>query len=285
MTNGHQRIVTLMTFLAVMACGAVGTSTLWAQTAFWVQTDANASQYGSITNPGINLSVGQTTPLYIWFDGDASSYGFDGVSLDVRLYSSDGGQVQANVVLDNPSGQWTGITGGGTRSDSGGYGVDDCNAFDLTNSNTLSGGHQRFATLYLTGVSGGNVDLYLCVGGMLITDGGNNGVLWFGFNNGTTTPEELNISGGVSGLCSSVPEVKITVPSSVGDFNGDGDVDLEDFGRFQACMSGSNVPQTDPACEQAKIDDDNDVDVYDYDIFKDCISGANIPVDPNCGAN
>ena len=42
--------------------------------------------------------------------------------------------------------------------------------------------------------------------------------------------------------------VSIVPPPPIpGDFDGDRDVDLEDFGRFQACLSGHLVPQNDPS--------------------------------------
>ena len=66
------------------------------------------------------------------------------------------------------------------------------------------------------------------------------------------------------------------------DFDGDNDVDQEDFGRFQRCLSGSGVPENDPACDRARLDGDTDVDDDDLDILHGCLSGPNVPVDPNC---
>jgi hypothetical protein len=67
-----------------------------------------------------------------------------------------------------------------------------------------------------------------------------------------------------------------------GDFDRDGDVDLKDFGRFQACLSGHLVPQNDPACAWAKLAGHNYVDQADMTRFRRCLSGAGIPADPNC---
>lgn len=58
------------------------------------------------------------------------------------------------------------------------------------------------------------------------------------------------------------------------DFDGDGDVDLEDFGYFQACLSGPGVPYT-PGCQNADLDGDGEVDNHDFMIFKSYFSGAN----------
>lgn len=75
------------------------------------------------------------------------------------------------------------------------------------------------------------------------------------------------------------PGSTVLVP---GDFDSDGDVDVEDFGRFQTCVSGPEVAQTDPACDGARLDSDSDVDQQDFGLFQRCFSGANIPGDPNC---
>ncbi len=66
------------------------------------------------------------------------------------------------------------------------------------------------------------------------------------------------------------------------DFDRDGDVDQSDFGRFQACLTGPGVPQTDPDCRDANLDGDSDVDQDDFGIFEGCMSGANMPADPDC---
>ncbi len=69
-----------------------------------------------------------------------------------------------------------------------------------------------------------------------------------------------------------------------GDFNGDIDVDQEDFGRFQACYTGHTIPQNDPACAKAKLDADSDVDEDDVQIFLGCMTLPNGVGDPNCAS-
>ena len=66
------------------------------------------------------------------------------------------------------------------------------------------------------------------------------------------------------------------------DFDGDGDVDLDDFGYLQKCYSGQAVPQTDPACRAAKLDGDGDVDGDDFLIFEGCMSGKGVLASPAC---
>lgn len=72
------------------------------------------------------------------------------------------------------------------------------------------------------------------------------------------------------------------VPYGPADFDRDGDVDQEDFGRFQACYSGSAVPQIDASCSPARLDGDEDVDLNDFAVFQGCMSGAQVPANPNC---
>ena len=69
------------------------------------------------------------------------------------------------------------------------------------------------------------------------------------------------------------------------DFDGDGDVDLEDFGAFQACLTGGLDPEGlfNPAiCVCMDFDGDQDVDGPDMGIFIRCLSAPGIPASPTC---
>ncbi|MHC4797392.1 MAG: PKD domain-containing protein [Planctomycetota bacterium] len=80
--------------------------------------------------------------------------------------------------------------------------------------------------------------------------------------------------------------VNISVVHPLGDFNGDEDVDQEDFGHLQECLTGLGNPQNDPNCQDAKLDIDEDVDLDDFNLFQACMSGANVPqTDPGCIPN
>ena len=65
-----------------------------------------------------------------------------------------------------------------------------------------------------------------------------------------------------------------------GDFDGDGDVDPDDFGAFADCMAGPETPP-DPmitgcadACLDAfDVDDDEDVDLDDFAAFQETFTG------------
>lgn len=65
------------------------------------------------------------------------------------------------------------------------------------------------------------------------------------------------------------------------DFNDDGDVDQEDFGRLQACIGPMGVPAG-PACQLQRLDLDGDVDFDDVGLFLACMSGSGLPAGEAC---
>jgi len=65
------------------------------------------------------------------------------------------------------------------------------------------------------------------------------------------------------------------------DFDGDYDVDQEDFGHLQACLGAPGVPPSDPNCQDANLDGDDDVDQNDCRIFQAYMSGANVAASPD----
>lgn len=66
----------------------------------------------------------------------------------------------------------------------------------------------------------------------------------------------------------------------MGDYDDDADVDQEDFGRFQICISGIAIPQLDAACERARLEPvgapDLDVDESDLAVFISCMGGPGV---------
>jgi len=68
-----------------------------------------------------------------------------------------------------------------------------------------------------------------------------------------------------------------------GDYDFDGDVDLEDFGRLQTCLNAPGIYSEDPACFQVDLDHDADVDEFDLRIFQQCFGGPNIEPPDDCG--
>jgi hypothetical protein len=72
-------------------------------------------------------------------------------------------------------------------------------------------------------------------------------------------------------------------PDVEADLDRDTDVDLDDFGLFQVCITGPELGPYGPGCEESDFDDDGDVDQSDFGLFQRCISGAGTPADPTCG--
>jgi PKD repeat protein len=66
------------------------------------------------------------------------------------------------------------------------------------------------------------------------------------------------------------------------DFDGDGDVDLTDYGHLQVCYTGPLAGPPEPGCEDADFNGDNSVDQNDFGVFQACMSGPNIPADLTC---
>lgn len=75
--------------------------------------------------------------------------------------------------------------------------------------------------------------------------------------------------------------LNVLPPEACGDFDRDSDVDADDFGVFQACQSGVQVP-AEGECEEADVDGDGDVDQADFGIFQRCLSGPDTPMQPEC---
>ena len=82
--------------------------------------------------------------------------------------------------------------------------------------------------------------------------------------------------------CGSIQSNQAWLKVVSADFDDDNDVDLEDFGHLQACLTGRAVPQTDPGCWDARLDADEDIDGDDVALFRACLSGAALPMDPAC---
>ncbi len=73
------------------------------------------------------------------------------------------------------------------------------------------------------------------------------------------------------------PQLVVLFENKGADFDGDGDVDLADFGVFQGCFNGPNRPAAAANCGGADFDGDNDVDLADFGFFQGCFNGPNRP--------
>jgi hypothetical protein len=70
------------------------------------------------------------------------------------------------------------------------------------------------------------------------------------------------------------------------DLDGDEDVDQEDFGLFQACITGLgslSAGSDQQACFCADASGDNVVDQADYDVFQACATGPAVRWSPRPG--
>lgn len=61
--------------------------------------------------------------------------------------------------------------------------------------------------------------------------------------------------------------LQVSVPLTPGDFDQDGDVDLDDFDVFVACFTCCDG-RIDPGCELGDFDDDGDIDCTDWGLFR-----------------
>ncbi|MBI4580786.1 MAG: hypothetical protein HY718_13850 [Planctomycetes bacterium] len=89
--------------------------------------------------------------------------------------------------------------------------------------------------------------------------------------------DEVNVFGTTIG-----PVWSFTTRLLPGDADDDGDVDQEDFGRFQQCLSPPGALPIEPQCAFANLNGDELVDQADLAAFVACFSGADVPADPGC---
>ena len=70
----------------------------------------------------------------------------------------------------------------------------------------------------------------------------------------------------------------------VGDLDGDGNVDLDDFNVFAACFTGPDGRLA-PGCEWCDFDDDGDIDCFDWQEFRRVWPGPEDPPEfPPCNS-
>jgi len=122
---------------------------------------------------------------------------------------------------------------------------------DLTDDDRISGATS--STLQITNVDVADAGLYRCV----VTA-----------ECGSSTSNEAVLSFGP--------------PHADVDFDGDGDVDLEDFGVFQTCLTEPGEPIGGAPCDLADLNSDGIVDGYDLPLMKDCLSGPGCAAAPHC---
>jgi N-acetylmuramoyl-L-alanine amidase len=94
------------------------------------------------------------------------------------------------------------------------------------------------------------------------------------------------VTGGCGALTSGSATLTVQPPPAVpGDMDGDRDVDMEDFGQLQVCLTGPDEPQSDVACAKALLDSDDDVDDADVGLYIKCATAPGVQGNPNCRDN
>jgi hypothetical protein len=93
---------------------------------------------------------------------------------------------------------------------------------------------------------------------------------------GGTYQGDFTECGSGNGICD------FSCPDPFADADDDGDVDLVDFGLFQACLTGSGYSSLSDTCMCFDRGGDNDVDSKDFRLFRNCISGPSNPADAGC---
>ena len=68
-------------------------------------------------------------------------------------------------------------------------------------------------------------------------------------------------------------------PPKPGDIDGDGDVDLDDYAAWEACMTGPDTTPPD-GCQGKSLDGDSDVDLADYAMFQTMFNESTVPPTP-----
>jgi len=115
-------------------------------------------------------------------------------------------------------------------------------------------------------------------------------VTWVDTYTGLTTGQQMLLASpegivslAVESLTTDVAvKIDLVQELSRADFDSDGDVDQDDFGHLQSCLSTPGLPIADPDCQNACLDDDSDVDQSDLAVLLRCISGHGVSADPNC---
>lgn len=140
-------------------------------------------------------------------------------------------------------------------------------------------------------VANAGPDKSFCAGGTVVLQGSASGgsggscpgdysPSWSGpgiVSGGSTFSPTVNAIGGYTltvtcGTCPDTDNVAVT-QGPLGDWDGDGDRDLDDFAEMESCLVGPGGGLVQPGCACGDYDHDNDVDLEDFDAFQDNYTG------------
>lgn len=91
----------------------------------------------------------------------------------------------------------------------------------------------------------------------------------------TLAVSDENLPGAQAGTSLVVVLQGTVVAGCPADFDGDSDVDLDDFTWFRGCFNGPNRTPASGCVAGPDMDHDNDVDLDDFSIFRACFNGPN----------
>lgn len=132
------------------------------------------------------------------------------------------------------------------------------------------------ATVVMAGESF-SVDWYTVdAGGVMGSTGGDfelSGTIGQPDAGATMTGGEFSLTGGF--WAGATAGTSSPCGENAGDFDGDGDVDLVDFGEFQLCFTGGTGTISE-GCECADFDGDNDADLVDFGEFQLAFTGSTL---------
>jgi hypothetical protein len=74
----------------------------------------------------------------------------------------------------------------------------------------------------------------------------------------------------------------LAVDRAPADFDFDRDVDDNDLAHLAECLTGPQLPWTDPCCEATDLDGDGDVDQDDFGKLQRCYAGPDTVPESDC---
>ncbi len=156
-------------------------------------------------------------------------------------------QLQEPFTTDAGAAYWVEIVRGS-------FAVDGCTWWwETAPPGTIGDGSALWDQGHGDGYETVDFDLAMCV--QLRLDCNRNGIA-----------DDLDILDGNSSDCNGT-----AIPDeceAIGDYDGDANVDLDDYGQWDPCMTGSDAGPYTPGCESFDLDTDGDVDLLDFAGFQ-----------------
>lgn len=103
--------------------------------------------------------------------------------------------------------------------------------------------------------------------------------IWLVFRN---LPPDQADAGAIHCMALNHVAHQMAIDRAPADFDFDRDVDDVDLAYLMNCMTGPQVPWTEPCCESADIDGDGDIDQDDFGLLQRCYAGPDIVPDASC---